>query len=353
MREDLTGIAGPLLRWYDGHKRALPWRGTGDPYKVLVSEIMLQQTRVAAVIPYYRRWMEELPAVDALASVDERRLMKLWQGLGYYSRARNLQKAARMIIEQFGGRFPEEYEELLKLPGVGEYTAGAVASIAFGQAVPAVDGNVLRVAARLSGDDGDILAPGVRRRFRERIGAVIPPDRPGAFNQAMMDLGAMICLPGGTPACGRCPLAGQCEAERLGLQDALPVRKKKAARRVEDLTVFLLLRDGRAAVRRRADRGLLAGLWEFPHVTGTLDEKAAGKALESWGLTAVEWRKKLAARHIFTHVEWNMTGYLLKTAGDGRGLAWVDRAALEALAIPSAFTKFLIEALRALEEGSP
>lgn len=350
MRDDLTGITGPLLGWYDVNQRTLPWRGTRDPYKVLVSEIMLQQTRVAAVLPYYQRWMEELPSVDALANVEEERLMKLWQGLGYYSRARNLRKAAGMIIESFGGRFPEEYADILKLPGVGEYTAGAVASIAFGQAVPAVDGNVLRVAARVAGDDGDILRPEVRRRFRELVGAVMPPDRPGEFNQAMMDLGAMVCLPNGTPVCRRCPLAEQCEADRLGLQEVLPVRRKKAARRVEELTVFLLLRNGRTAVRRRADRGLLAGLWEFPHVPGALDEEAAGKAIENWGLTAVEWRKKLTAKHIFTHVEWNMTGYLLETAGDGRGLVWADRAELEELAVPSAFARFLDEIWRVLEE---
>lgn len=352
MRNHLAGIVSPLLEWYDVNKRALPWRGTRDPYKVLVSEIMLQQTRVAAVMPYYQRWMEELPSVDALANVEEERLMKLWQGLGYYSRARNLQKAARMIMEDFSGRFPKDYADILKLPGVGEYTAGAVASIAFGQAVPAVDGNVLRVAARVAGDDGDILHPGVRRRFREMMGAVMPPDRPGEFNQAMMDLGAMVCLPNGEPACGRCPLAKQCEAGRLGLQDVLPVRKKKAPRRVEDLTVFLLLRDDRTAVRRRGGKGLLAGLWEFPHMPGVLDEEAAGKALKNWGLTAVEWRKKLTAKHMFTHMEWNMTGYLLEAAGDGQDLVWADRAELEELAVPSAFAKFLDEVRRALEEES-
>lgn len=351
MRDDLTGITGPLLEWYDVNKRTLPWRGTRDPYRVLVSEVMLQQTRVAAAAPYYRRWMEELPSVEALANAEEERLMKLWQGLGYYSRARNLRKAARMIAEDFGGRFPEEYADILKLPGVGEYTAGAVASIAFGQPVPAVDGNVLRVAARVAGDDGDILHPGVRRRFREMVGAVMPPDRPGEFNQAVMDLGAMVCLPSGTPACGSCPLADHCEADRLGLQDVLPVRKKKVPRRREDLTVFLLLRNGQAAIRRREDRGLLAGLWEFPHVPGILDEEAAGRALEGWGLAAVEWRKKLTAKHVFTHVEWNMTGYLLEAAGNGQSLAWTDRAGLEKLAVPSAFAKFLDEVRRALGEG--
>jgi len=354
MRENLGDIVAPLLAWYDKNKRVLPWRGTRDPYQVLVSEIMLQQTRVAAVIPYYRRWMEELPTVAALAEVDGERLMKLWQGLGYYSRARNLQKAARMIVDVFGGRFPEKYDDILRLPGVGEYTAGAVASIAFGAAVPAVDGNVLRVAARVTGDDGDILNPAVRRRFRELLADVMPSDRPGELNQALMDLGAMVCLPHGTPGCEGCPLAALCEAKRLDMQDVLPVRKKKAARRIEDLTVYLLVRDGRVAVRRREDTGLLAGLWEFPHVPGHLDEDAAAGALAEWGLSAVEWKKKLTAKHIFTHVEWRMTGYLLETAGEGSGLVWTDRGGLDELAVPSAFAKFLEEARRVLgEEEQP
>lgn len=350
MREDLTAITGPLLDWYHVHKRTLPWRGARDPYRVLVSEIMLQQTRVAAVIPYYQRWMEELPDVAALAAADEEKLMKLWQGLGYYSRARNLRKAAEAVVERFGGQFPERYEELLSLPGVGDYTAGAVASIAFGQAVPAVDGNVLRVAARVTGIDGDILDAKVRRRFRALAAAAVPEDRPGEWNQALMDLGAAVCLPNGAPLCENCPLAGLCEANRLGLQAALPVRRKKAPRRVEHLTVYLLLREGRAALRRREDKGLLAGLWEFPHVPGALAEEAAAEPLEAWGLTARDWRKKIDAKHIFTHVEWRMTGYALSVSGGGAGLTWVDGGELETLAVPSAFGKFLEEARRALKE---
>ncbi len=350
MREDLAAITWPLLDWYGENKRTLPWRGGRDPYRVLVSEIMLQQTRVAAVIPYYQRWMEELPDVAALAAADEEKLMKLWQGLGYYSRARNLRRAAEMVMERFGGRFPERYEDLLLLPGVGDYTAGAVASIAFGQAVPAVDGNVLRVAARVTGIDGDILDAGVRRRFRALVAAAVPEDRPGEWNQAWMDLGATVCLPNGAPLCGECPLARLCEANRLGLQDVLPVRKKKAPRRVKEMTVYLLLREGRAALRRREDKGLLAGLWEFPHVPGTRTDGTAAEPLAAWGLTAREWRKKLEARHIFTHVEWHMTGYVLTAAGDGEGFAWVDGRELETLAVPSAFRKFLDEARRALKE---
>ena len=350
MKEQLTEIVEPLLAWYGVNQRTLPWRGTRDPYRVLVSEIMLQQTRVAAVIPYYQRWMEALPDAASLAAVEEDRLMKLWQGLGYYSRARNLRRAAVMVMEEFGGRFPERYEDLLKLPGVGDYTAGAVASIAFQQPVPAVDGNVLRVAARTAGIGGDVLDPKVRSRIRSLMAEAVPPSRPGEWNQALMDLGASVCLPGGAPLCGSCPLAGLCEANRLGLQGVLPVRRKKAARRVEELTVYLLLREGRIALRRREDRGLLAGLWEFPHVPGALPGEEAAKPLEDWGLTAREWRKRLEAKHVFTHVEWRMTGYLLSVSGDGGDFTWADRAGLEALAVPSAFGKYLAEARRALEE---
>ena len=349
-----SAAAGPLLAWYDLHQRALPWRGTQDPYRVWVSEIMLQQTRVAAVIPYYQRWIKELPTVAALAAVPEERLMKLWQGLGYYSRARNLQRAAQIILSEHEGRFPEALPQLLKLPGIGDYTAGAIASIAFGQPVPAVDGNVLRVAARVLDIREDIMSPRVRKEIRQLTAAAIPPDRPGAFNQALMDLGATACLPNGPPACGSCPLGELCQANRLGTQAALPIRAPKAGRRVEELTVCLLLREGRVALRQRPSHGLLAGLWEFPHVPGTLDERRAGKAVADWGLTPLDWRKRLEARHIFTHVEWHMTGYLLTVKGDGPEVVWVDREGLEALAVPSAFGKFLAEAHRALAEpGGP
>jgi len=350
--EKIMSIVQPLLAWYDENKRDLPWRGIGDPYKVWVSEIMLQQTRVAAVLPYYQRWMDELPTVEALAAVEEARLMKLWQGLGYYSRARNLQKAAQVIVNDLGGHFPDTYEDLLRLPGVGDYTAGAIASIAFGQPVPAVDGNVLRVAARAANMDGDILDTKVRRMFREVVEAAMPLQRPGAFNQALMDLGATVCLPNGAPLCGLCPLADLCEANRLRIQDSLPVRRKKASRRVEEMTVFLLLREECIALRRRPEQGLLAGLWEFPHVSGKLDESAAAQVLSAWGLIPMDWRKKLEAKHIFTHVEWHMTGYLLTAGGTDGGFTWVDRKELEELAVPSAFAKYLEEARLALEGRS-
>ena len=351
--EKIVSIVRPLLTWYDKNKRDLPWRGTSDPYKVWVSEIMLQQTRVAAVLPYYRAWMEALPTVEALAAVEDARLMKLWQGLGYYSRARNLKKAAQIIVDEQGGHFPGNYKALLALPGIGPYTAGAIASIAFGQRVPAVDGNVLRVASRIAAIREDILDPKVRGNFHELMSSAVPPDRPGEFNQALMDLGATVCLPSSPPLCENCPLAEQCEANRLNIQSELPVRKKKAPRRIEDLTVFILQREDRVALRRRPQEGLLAGLWEFPHVPGALDEASAARALAAWGIVPTGWRKKLDAKHIFTHVEWHMTGYLLTVSGEDGGFTWADRAGLEALAVPSAFGKYLEEARLALEGGQP
>ena len=332
----------PLLLWYRENARKLPWRETKDPYRIWLSEVMLQQTRVAAVLDYYRRFLEALPTVQDLAAVPDDVLMKLWQGLGYYSRARNLKKAARVVAEQYGGQFPPSYEELKKLPGVGDYTAGAVASIAFGQRVPAVDGNVLRVAARAADVRGNVLEAGVKRDIAAAMEAAVPAADPGGYNQALMDLGATVCLPGGAPLCGDCPLRDLCRARALGLQAELPLREKRAARRREALTVYLLVREGRVALRKRPGRGLLAGLWEFPHVPGERDEAAAAGPVTDWSLTPLDWRERLAARHLFTHVEWSMTGYLLTVSGPGpEAFFWADREALEGLAVPSAFGKFL------------
>ena len=351
----LNALAEPLLAWYDENKRALPWRGTRDPYKIWVSEIMLQQTRVAAVIPYYQRWMAELPDVAALAAVEEETLLKLWEGLGYYSRARNLKKAACVLMEEYGGQFPRTHAELIKLPGIGAYTAGAIASIAFKERVAAVDGNVLRVAARTALLEGDIMDQRVRREMQARMDQATPGDRPGDFNQALMDLGATVCLPNGAPNCAVCPLASLCGAHALGREQELPVKRKKAPRRVEEMTVFLLFCQGRAALRKRGDTGLLAGLWEFPHVPGTLDEASAGAVLAAWGLSPLDWREKIEAKHIFTHVEWRMTGYLLDVMEAAGDFAWATAAQMEALAVPSAFGKYLGAARRVLggSQGEP
>ena len=340
----LKKLAAPLLAWYDENRRDLPWREDVSAYRTWVSEIMLQQTRVTAVIPYFARFMDAFPTVEALAAADTERLMKLWEGLGYYSRARNLQKAAKIVAEEYGGRFPETYEELAALPGVGDYTAGAIASIAFGRRVPAVDGNVLRVAARLTGSRLDVLDAKNRKLFRTWMAEAVPTDRPGEFNQALMDLGAAVCLPNGEPLCPACPARDFCAAARDGIQSELPVRAKKKARRVEHLTVFILLRDDEVALRQRPKTGLLAGLWEYPHMPGALDEGQAAAQLAAWGVTPLQWEKRLEARHEFTHIRWEMTGYVLRVRGDGPAdWLWADREARRKRAVPSAFARFTEE----------
>ena len=341
-------LVQPLLEWYPFHARVLPWREKPEPYRVWVSEIMLQQTRVAAVLPYYRRWMEELPTVEALAAVDEERLMKLWQGLGYYSRARNLQKAARVIMDEHGGVFPRGYAAVRALPGVGDYTAGAICSIAFGQATPAVDGNVLRVYARLMGDNGDISTPQMKKKADQAVGRVIPAEAPGAFNQALMELGATVCLPNGAPLCERCPAKEFCAALSQERISELPVKAPKKPRRVEARTVWLIFRGNSVALRRRPGRGLLAGLWEFPSETGT------GPFPRGWGIEARSNEYAGQAKHIFTHIEWHMTLRKVDADTDALPLGWVwaSRAELEQkYAVPNAFDQALGLAKERLNGG--
>ena len=349
----LNEAAQRLLAWYRKNARDLPWRHTRDPYHIWVSEIMLQQTRVAAVLGYYARFLEAFPTVDALAGAPEDRLMKLWEGLGYYSRARNLQKTAKIVAEQ--GRFPEVYEELMKLPGVGDYTASAVASIAFGQREPAVDGNVLRVVTRITDCHDDILDPKVKKKIRTRLQTVMPEAEADIriFNQSVMELGAIVCGPNGAPKCELCPVEDLCLSRERGTSELLPVKKPKKARRKEEKTVFVLLREGKTALRRRDETGLLAGLWEFPHVEGALSEETAPECLAGWGLEPKNWHRKLTAKHIFTHVEWHMTGYTLEVSGDGpEEFLWVDAEELKAHAVPSAFARYYGEALERLEKGT-
>ena len=337
--EKLKEMARPLLAWYDCSRRILPWREEVTPYRTWVSEIMLQQTRVAAALPYFRRFMERYPTVEDLAAGEEQELLKLWEGLGYYSRARNLQKTARIIAGEYGGRFPADRQALLRLPGIGEYTAGAILSIAFGQPVPAVDGNVLRILSRITGSQLDILDTRNKKQYSAWTEAAVPADRPGAFNQALMDLGAGVCLPGASPRCEACPLAHLCAAREAGTQALLPVRTPRKAKRAEEKTVFLLRReDGSVALRRRGDTGLLAGLWEYPNTEGLLTEPQAAALLRQWGLTPLRWEKSWQGKHIFTHVRWDMQGYAVTVAGDG-GLEWYSQRQRRQMAVPSAFEK--------------
>ena len=333
-------MTAPLLAWYDRNGRTLPWRSVVTPYRTWVSEIMLQQTRVGAVIPYFERFMEELPDVSALAAVSEERLLKLWEGLGYYSRARNLQRAAKIVVSDFGGALPQSYHALLSLPGIGEYTAAAIASINFSEPVAAVDGNLLRVAARVSGCGEDIMDAKVRRLFRQRLDAAIDANRPGAYNQAMMDLGATVCLPNGAPKCEICPARTVCEAYKNGLTEVLPVRAKKKARKIEERTVLLLFQGGKVALRKRPDSGLLAGLWEYPNLPESLDEAGTLLALAQMGLSAKSIEPAGSAKHIFTHIEWDMKGYFADVAGENDDLIWTDADAFDAFALPTAFKKY-------------
>ena len=342
--DPLSQLPIPLLSWFGDNARDLPWRHDPDPYRVWVSEIMLQQTRVAAVLGYYARFMAEFPTVRDLAEAPEDRLMKLWQGLGYYSRARNLQKAARQIMDRHGGVFPSDYGEIRALAGVGDYTAGAVASIAFGQPVPAVDGNLLRVAARVMGDGTDITTAKGKKHFTSALAAVIPLEAPGRFNQAMMDLGATVCLPNGAPLCEKCPASRFCAACQTGRTGELPVRSAKKPRRVEDRVVFLLFHGGRVALRKRPDRGLLAGLWEYPNELAPV-----GDYLAEQGLVPVSAAFGGTGTHIFTHVEWHMTAQIAHLPEEQlpHGWVWADRGEwAETYAIPSAFAPFrdLVEA---------
>lgn len=308
----LARICGPLLSWYHENRRILPWREEPTPYRVWISEIMLQQTRVEAGRDYFLRFVKQLPAIADLANVDDEALMKLWEGLGYYNRARNLKKAAGIVVEQYGGELPASYEALTALPGIGSYTAGAIASIAFGIKAPAVDGNVLRVISRIMARTDDITLPAVKKRMESELLAVMPADSPGDFNQALMELGATVCLPNGAPKCEVCPVRSLCRARAEDRLDEIPVKKKKKERRIEIKTVLILTdRRGRIALRKRPDTGLLAGMWELPSLEGALTREQAAAELEKQGILLTGEGLSAAgnAKHIFSHVEWHMTGY--------------------------------------------
>lgn len=342
-------IVESLVTWYQGHARVLPWRQDPSPYHVWLSEIMLQQTRVEAVKEYYRRFLEALPTVQDLASVEEDELLKLWQGLGYYNRARNLQKAAQVICSEYGGTFPSEYQQWLALPGVGEYTAGAVVSMAFGGKWPAVDGNVYRIYTRLFADGTDITRTGFQRRVREEMQEIMPED-PGKFNQAWMDLGATVCLPNGAPLCQQCPLAEYCRSHQEGTELSYPVKPAKKPRKVEERTVFLLEYEGKYLIQKRPDKGLLAGLWEFPGQEGHLTPEQAGRGLQDLGVITNQGTEEIAllgkAKHIFSHVEWHMIGYAVHMTSISdqlreNGVFSTLEELKEIYSIPSAFSVYL------------
>ena len=335
-------IVKPLLEWFQQNKRPLPWRQDTLPYHVWVSEIMLQQTRIEAVMRYYARFMDALPDIASLSEVGEDALLKLWEGLGYYSRARNLKKTAQTVMRDFGGIFPDRFENIKKLAGIGEYTAGAIASICFNEKVPAVDGNVLRVIARVTGSRENVLIPAVKKQVASQLAAIMP-DAAGDFNEALMELGELICLPNGAPLCESCPLRALCAAFRDGLTEELPVRVKALRRSQKELSVFLIRdTDGRTAIEKRSDSGLLAGMYQLPNTAGYISEKEIYEQLRVWGITARSITFLGQAKHAFTHIDWLMKGYQIEAAHENDRFLWVSRDALQKeYALPTAFRKIL------------
>ncbi len=308
----LFAIPKPLLKWYDSHKRILPWRTLPTPYRVWVSEIMLQQTRVEAVKPYFERFMNQLPNIEALAKAEEEELLKLWEGLGYYNRVRNMQKAAIQIMEEYDGRMPDTYEELLKLKGIGNYTAGAIASIAYGRANPAVDGNVLRVISRIRMDARPISDAKVKLAVEQDLRKVIPCDRPGDFNQAMMELGACVCIPNGAPHCAECPLQDVCMAHEKGIELEYPKKASAKPRTIEEKTILVIRDENKAAIRKRDKKGLLAGMYELPSLEGFRTAEEVCEYLADNGIKTIRIQPLQEASHIFTHKEWHMKGYMVR-----------------------------------------
>lgn len=336
---DTQNFTRSVIDWYDSGHRALPWRATRDPYRIWVSEIMLQQTRAETVVSYYERFLARYPTVEALAGADEEELLKSWEGLGYYSRARSLQRAAREIVERYGGELPADVERLRALPGIGDYTAGAIASIAFGIPAAAVDGNVERVLCRYDAVQEETGTPAVRRRIAARAQALVPADRPGAFANAMMELGATVCTPR-NPACLLCPVRESCRGLSLGIAAELPRKAKKKPQRVEHRAVLLVLCEGHVLVVQRKEK-LLGGLYVFPDVLlgdAPADPAVLCERMDELGLETAYDGALGHARHVFTHIIWEMDIFALEArrcaAVDGG--KWVTAQELAALPLPTA-----------------
>ena len=325
-----------ILSWYDQGHRDLPWRRTQDPYRIWISEIMLQQTRAETVVSYYERFLARYPTVQDLASAPEEELLKAWEGLGYYSRARSLQKAAKEIVARYGGQLPADLEKLRALPGIGDYTAGAIASIAFGIPAAAVDGNVERVLCRWDAITDEVGTPAVRRQIAARAQALVPRDRPGAFANAMMEMGATMCTPK-NPKCLLCPVREGCMGFAQGIAQELPHKAKKKAQRVENRAVLLVFCDNRVLIVKRQEK-LLGGLFVFPDVLEESDPARLCRALEALGIRAAYDEKLGHARHVFTHLIWEMDVHAVVADEMTQvpGGQWVSRQELAALPLPTA-----------------
>lgn len=336
-----------LLKWYEENARILPWRSDASAYRVWVSEIMLQQTRVEAVKPYFEKFIKELPDIKALSEIEDDKLAKLWEGLGYYNRVRNMKKCAIQCMNQYEGKLPKTYEELLELPGIGSYTAGAIASIAFGEVVPAVDGNVLRVFSRVLIDEDDILKETTKKKYQAIIQSYIPEHKSSSFNQALMEIGALICVPNSAPRCNICPLASNCKGFQSGDAPRLPNKTPKKARRIEKRTVLIFYHQGKVLLQKRKEEGLLAGLYEFVCEDQHITIKALQLRYPNEHIYSLHH-----AKHIFSHIEWQMHGYLIevKEKVNLSGL-WCTIKQLESdYAIPTAY-KVYRDALIQFEKG--
>lgn len=336
----LHNLPEALLPWFDREKRDLPWRKDKEPYHIWLSEIMLQQTRVEAVRGYYGRFLSALPTVEALANADDDLLHKLWEGLGYYSRVRNLKKAAQQIVSKHNGVFPSEYDDVLALPGIGDYTAGAICSIAFNKPTPAVDGNVLRVISRLTNDPTPIDLPAFKKQVRTSLEKIYPSNA-GDFTQALMELGATVCGPNRKPDCPACPCNEFCQGREAGTADSLPVKLPKKGRKEADLTVLIMRCGERYALEKRPEKGLLAGLWQFPNLPGKLDAVKALAHTESMGLHPKDIFRQADKIHIFTHIQWNMRGIYLEVSEQNSKYHWLTPDQINAgTALPTAFRQF-------------
>jgi len=347
--ERAKAITTDLLHWYDENKRDLPWRHSKEPYHIWVSEIMAQQTRIQFLLAYYTRFINLFPTVESLAEASEEEILKAWEGLGYYSRAKNLQKAAKVIVKDYGGGRPRNQKGVVgppgvgALPGIGEYTAGAILSIAYDKPVPAVDGNVLRVFARLQEDETDIMTSAAKRKTTKWVEQLFPAERAGCFTQALMELGALVCIPQ-NPRCESCPLVQHCCAFAANRQGVLPIKAAKKAPKECEKTILVIINEkGEILMRQRSEK-LLSGLWEFYMAEGQLNEWQVKELLRSFGFAGgVQLTPMGQAKHVFSHIIWHMTGYLCRGTGRPQlvGYCWADADTRAKLAVPAALRHYV------------
>ncbi len=336
----LTPIVEPLLLWYRQNKRDLPWRKKEDPYAICISEIMLQQTRVEAVIGYYERFLKAFPTVFALANAEEDQLLKQWEGLGYYSRARNLKKTAAILVKDYQGVFPHSYQEILRLPGIGSYTAGAILSIAYHEPYPAVDGNVFRVLSRVLGLFEEITKPLTRVKMEHRVQEILTRQNAKEMNQALMELGATVCLPKKQAKCSACPLQSLCQAYQHQQVEQLPVKAKKGLQKEIMKTILLLECNGRYAVLKRTEKGLLEGLYQFPEMSFTSAQTDVITWCKKEHMEALFVQQLPKKKHVFTHLIWKMNGFYVRVMEESPAFQWVTLEELETLSIPTAFSYY-------------